>query len=993
MRRALETLRRSPDTDETRAPFPAGWQAGVDILCHGADPVGALALAASLPDPILARDTFPAPLARLLHQGGYAARLLALDPAAVRVLDERVGAAAAAGRATLVDELRDALNREDAGCAIGRVRTREYLRLARREVEGAPLEEVGGDLSDLVAAAVQVGLEHVAPTLHDQVTVFGMGKLGGGELNFLSDIDLVFVHADGLGTGEADGRRVLAELHGALRRLVRILEGEGMWRPLFRVDMRLRPFGTRGPLSMSLAATESYYERHGRSWERQVWIRARPIAGNQELGKLLMERLIPFVYRRNVGPSIFEEVSSLMLRARREARAGSVARGGVDVKHDAGGIRDVEFFVQALQLLHGGKNPSVRSRSTLDALRRLLAAGLVSDREHGDLADSYRLLRRIEHRLQLMEGQHTHRVPADPEDRSRLGRRLSGSPGGDPLAFVTELDQARSRVSVIAQTLHGDQDPEAIDLESDEQARARAVVLDPGAPPARQAEALAHLGVRDVDEVGALLHHLRAREESAFCATGAPRRGAEALLLACLDSSDPDAALRRLAAFAQRRPGHLAIWRHLAGGAAGVAETLRLTAELFGSSESLSLGLIGFPFEGGRATHEDTLNLVGATQDPQLGDAQMIADRWAVTTAVPGDLDGSLLRFKHAELVRIGLADLARRPDPLHVGRALSDLADHVVSTMATDLAAAAPPDDPHAFDLAVFGLGKLGMQAMDYGSDLDLLFVYRPAGSRADPRTAAVRFAQRLISRLGDARRGARLYEVDMRLRPSGRQGLLVSSLVAFEHYHRKPLPIWEQMAMLRLRPVVEIRVGGSTPVETDGLCRAVAERILPASLFGAEPPVHLPDVGRAAHELKDRIEHEHSRETRTRYEPKMGRGGVLELELMVAALQLHHGRRHPEVRVRGIVEALNQLAAIGAISGDTAHTLGRAYRFLRLLLNRLRMGRTAAAGDTDRFSVESPRLEALARRMGLPDRQTLLHTYLDCRESVRGAFDRLLR
>jgi glutamate-ammonia-ligase adenylyltransferase len=1039
----LTRLRGAPAGERPAlvATAPPSWQPALAGLLDGPEPDDALVRAEGLPAALL-QSPWPARFSRLLHEGHYAARLAALDPAALAILDP------AATPPSALEALRAAVAREPLDDALGRVRTHEYLRLCAREVEGAPLEEVGRDLCSLASACLEVLLD--ALELRDQVVVFGMGKLGGDELNFLSDIDLVFVHDDAVGAAfgaEGDepkgppkstlGRRGgVSELHERLRRLVRHLEGQGRWRPLFRVDLRLRPFGSRGPLSTSLSATEAYYERHGRPWERQVWLRARPLAGRLDLGALLLRRLTPFVYRRSVGPEIFAEIADMMRRARREATRVGEAEG-VDLKLDAGGIREIEFTVQALQLLHGGRNPGVRGPGTLPALDGLSAAGLVSDREHRELSQAYRWLRRVEHRLQLSEGQQTHRVPAAGSGRERLVRRLQHPAGelsaaealGDtPEAFDEVMAQHRARAQAIAQTIAGDEPPD------DPRAHDVAVLLDEGAPrPARQA-ALQRLGVHDPSETEALLEHLYTRPDSPFAALGPARLGAENLLRACLDSADPEAAIGRLVELTAARPAHYGLWRAFAQPSPVGLDMLRLTGELLGASEPLSRGLIGFspgrtssPTSSGsssssgpsvRTPPDRTLGLLERAAEPTLPGPATLALDLRRQEPDPRGLDATLLHFKHEQLVRVGLHDLGRRPDPLAVGRALSNVADLVLRMLLRDLAAEAGPGVP--LDLAVLALGKHGMQAMDYGSDLDLMFVFEPVRPETahEAMTSATRVAQRLMTRLESRSLGLRLYEVDMRLRPSGRQGLLVTSLAGFGQYHARRVAVWERLALLRLRPVAEVRVGepglaspvldpAAAPEAAPGTRMAAA---LPGSLgtavlrtvagtLGWDRP-HADDrptpteVTTETRRLKGRIEDELARESPKTgwYNAKTGMGGCLELELLVAALQLLHGPRHPSARALGIVDALDGLAQAGCVPAEEAEALCGEYRFQRLLLNRLRMSPGRRGDDPDRFSESSPRLDTLARRMGLPSRATLLERFHRSRARVRAAFERHL-
>jgi glutamate-ammonia-ligase adenylyltransferase len=982
-------------------------------LLHGPDPEGALQRALSLPAALL-REPPSRTSAALLQQGSYPARLMRLlDVDTVReVLADIPVAEPETGRLFELFEFFDAaLRKYELGEAIARVRTRVYLSLARRELEHAPLEEVGGALSDLAAACIDTAMRGVDPQLCEQVCVFGMGKLGGRELNFLSDIDLVFVHADEATAGpdEASVHRLRTGLHDRLRRVLRLIEGTGVWRPLFHVDLRLRPFGSRGPLSLSSSALERYYERHGRGWERQAWLRARPVAGNLELGAQLLARLAPFVWPRSLGPAVFEEVAEMMKRARAQAHA-SIGSASVDLKHDAGGIREIEFFVQSLQLLNGGRDPSVRTRSTLGACDRLAAAGLLSDREHEILARAYRVLRRIEHRVQLCEGQQTHRVPSDPSERGLLARRLAiGAPptwliGAERLAAenafappqsLAEFDRAlvelRGQVQEITGTLTGES--ELAGSRANQREVAQAVLVDPGSSPRSRREALAACGLRPeaVDEIEAMLEHLLSREDAALTSSGASLQGARRLLLACLDSADPVEAVRRLVEFAATRPAHYGVWRLMAEGEQ--EQLVRQVADLFGASEPLSRGLIGFGRTEGSA-HDGGLALLLEASASELPSAAELRERFAgLANDGTQSLDERLLRFKHRELVRIGIYDLGRRADPLEIGRSLSDLADLIVRELLADLAIAGRTSSAGAgktgpgFTLAVLAIGKFGMQAMDYGSDLDLMFVYEPdpAVASTDVRDAAQQVSRKLLARLQDRAGGLRLYEVDMRLRPSGQQGLLVSSLEGFRSYHARPLEVWERLALVRLRAVAEVEFSSTGSASSTGsLSRTLLEEVVPSSVWAPVDPAH---VASETRRLKQRIESELARETRDHWNVKTGVGGCLELELLTSALQLSH-----DIRAREIPTALRELAERNVLDPSEAAALDGAYRFERRLLNRLRMSRSAGWGEDDRLPLNSPRLTALARRMGAADRDALISTLERQRAIIRAAFDRYL-
>ena len=323
LRASIESLARGDS-----ASGPTRWRDWIMALAEGPDPREAATRALALP-PRVWTDPGPSPaVARLLHEGPYPLRMIQLDPSVASWLGRE---SLDLERAALRRRIEAKAVKHGIDEAVARVRNEVYLLLAMREIEGRPLEEIGGPLEALVGACVEAALHAHDPALLDEVCVFAMGKLAGDELNYLSDVDFIFVHADdppdAASATAAHARR--NRIHAGLRALLRALEGPARWRPVFRVDLRLRPFGTRGPMSLSSTATLAYYERHGRDWERQVWLRATPIAGELEMGAQVARGLEPFVYRRTLGPAIFDEVEDIMRRARREARRNRLAGEGV----------------------------------------------------------------------------------------------------------------------------------------------------------------------------------------------------------------------------------------------------------------------------------------------------------------------------------------------------------------------------------------------------------------------------------------------------------------------------------------------------------------------------------------------------------------------------------------------------------------------------------------------------------------------------------------
>jgi glutamate-ammonia-ligase adenylyltransferase len=863
-------------------------------------------------------------LALLCGQSGWLAQALIRDPPSLVNLArdpflEREKDAAA---------MRDELERACAGdlfAGLRRHRNAEYLRLGARELGGfSPAETVARELSHLADACLDVACAHIRRELAERFgepdcrfVVMAMGKHGGEELNFSSDVDLLFVYER-----DQDGAPSLHEFFSRLcERLSRAISDVTDDGYCFRVDLRLRPEGTRGPVCNSLAALESYYESWGRPWERQAWLKARPCAGDLALGEEALRMLEPFVWPRTAGPSAIADVHELMSRIRDELSEPD------DIKLGPGGIREIEFFVQALQLVHA-RVPSVRERGTLRALDKLLYAGLVSERERRTLADAYVFLRKVEHRLQLDSGRQTHALPAD---RSLLARRLGFA---DERAFLDALDGHRRAVAEIYATLGA---PEA-----------------PG--DARALEAL------DREE----LELLRSRPQSPF-ATDTPL--ARLLLDEVAASPDPNLALRRLVDLAGKRGAAASIWRLVEEH----RPLARLVASLFGSSELLGKTLVAHP--------ELLEPLVSAGQaQPIRAREDLAAIVQKVLQPLPLDDEearlNALRRLKNEELLRIGLYDIAGTLEPADVEAQLSDLAEVMIAA-ALEIAAFAiyRKHGTPAATLAVVGLGKLGGREIGYASDLDVIFIYSEGIEHFELFS---RLAQRLIRALDAHLDEGRLYEIDTRLRPSGRKGALVSSLDGFRAYHAREAQIWERQALIKARTVAGDR-GLGAEIE------ALAERVV----YEAPPQANMAEeIGR----LRARMEHELANETRSRFNIKTGRGGLVDVEFLVQYLQLRDGPRLPSLRVRATQPALLALAREGLLPPDDAAILLDGYAFLRRLEQRLRIVQ-------DRSIQELPaapaQLDGLARRMGYRGDGPGARLFADYRmhtERVRAVYARSL-
>jgi glutamate-ammonia-ligase adenylyltransferase len=836
-------------------------------------------------------------------------------------------------------------------------RAREYIRLGAREHGLGSPEEVGRELAHLADVCLDAALAfhdaelsrlHGEPryTAEDgtvrraELVVFGMGKLGGEELNFSSDIDVIYVYSSDQG---AAGKLDLHQYFTQLARRVGLAIGEVTEDgAVFRVDLRLRPEGGAGPLVNSLPSVERYYEAWGRPWERQAWLKARPSAGSMTLGAEVLAVLEPFIYPRAQSASVVRDVNELNRKIKAELAPGTL-HTGFDVKTGVGGIREVEFFVQALQLVHAGKNRALRERSTRGALDRLCFAGLVAEREARGLRDGYELLRQVEHRLQLESGRQTHRLPTDPRALGVLARRLGFADAGE---LAARVGRATAEVAAIFGTLGAEKPyrPEVLALLEAEKPDEAAVMA---------------VGFRDAEAALGPLGSLRRRLGAGGAAA---QRVAPALLEELAASPDPDQALRMAVDFVARGGGE-GLWRLLEDN----QPLLRLLATLFGTSAFLAKDLANHP------ELLDTLLLAGRA-GPRRTRAELeraVAAR-SDRAAGPEEVWNALRRVQKEETLRIGLADIAGELTLDEVLAELSTLAD-VCLARTTALVLDAAEERGPVPPLAVLGLGKLGGAELGYASDLDIIFVY---DGGVDEHEAATKVAQRLTWALGAVLEEGRLYQVDTRLRPSGQKGTLVSSLEAWRAYHRSSAQLWERQALIKCRAVAG-DAGLGRLVEEDAARFVYAEDL--------SPPV----VAAAIRAMRERIEKEIAREGPTRTDLKAGRGGLVDVEFAAQYLQLAHGARAPGLRVRATRAALDAARA-GGLLGEAAHaTLTGGYRFLRTIENRLRIVHDRPIHEYPRDPLE---LDRLARRAGIASAAALERAYQAWTRDVRAAYEALL-
>jgi glutamate-ammonia-ligase adenylyltransferase len=990
---------------------PAGLRAQLAALWPGgAPPAAARAALAGSADPAVAvaglarlRERAPEPLARICGDPGQAAslvtllgasplvgRLLLAEPECWPAVLAPPAAGVEAGALLAAPVLPGAPPFEDLARALRIFKRRRMLAIAVRDLLGrASLEETMAALTALAEATLEVAIGAVRGRLAAEVgdvaaggrpigfVVLGMGKLGGVELNFSSDVDLVYLYerdaAESAGgpRGRLSAREFFTRLAEGVTRALHQTTEEGF---VFRVDLRLRPEGANGPIVNSLANALTYYESWGQTWERAALLKARPVAGDRALGEALLRDLEPFVYRRYLDYATLEDIKEMKRRI--EGALASAPGKGVNVKLGRGGIREIEFVIQSLQLVHAGKDARIRERNSLRALERLGETRYLEPEEGRLLAAAYRFLRDVEHKIQLVDERQTQVIPSG-EGELQLARRL-GYARRDPATALARFraDCGRYRDAVHASftaLLYSSR--EAIGRETDARLAGLLAGLE---DEARTSAELRALGFRDV---AGSLAHLRLLRDGAPSSPATPRRKklllevAPTLLQAITRAPDPDLALRNMAGFLAAIGARSSFLALLAEN----LPTLRVLVRLFGSSRFLSQILIRHPEMLDNLVRADLVRL----EIPKAAMAAELADQLAAAGGYEERLD-VLRRFRHEHFLRIGVNDLEGLLSFQAVSSQLSDLADVCLEAArrvaeGETLRRYGLAASPGRF--AVIGMGKLGSRELTYNSDLDLIFVYVQVAPAAGPVTVHeyfTRLAQVLLTTLQVQTREGRAYAIDTRLRPSGRSGPLVSSLEAFCRYHAESSQLWERQALIKARAVAG---DAALMAEVEG----VIERFVYARPLGDDEVAEI-------HRLRMRMERELAGSEREELNIKTGRGGLVDIEFLVQMLQLRHGTALPEVRRRATLHAVAALARAGVLPAEDAAALEASYAFLRTLTNRLRIERDQPVEALERDGEGVP---ALARRLGYEGSNEevasrLLADYATHRERVRGLYTR---
>ncbi len=820
---------------------------------------------------------------------------------------------------------------EDFPAALRRFRQAESVRLIARDLIGLDtVEATLAGSSELAVTCIELALgeaERAVGQRHgvlrdadggvQRPVVFALGKLGGGELNFSSDVDLVFAYAHG--GDDSDGARPLAPdaWHArVVQRTAQLLGDIDANGFVYRVDLRLRPFGQSGKPSLPFAAMETYFQREGRDWERYAWLKARAVGGDIAAGERFLQTLRPFIYRRYLDYAAIDALRDMKAQIDLEVQRQDMLD---DVKLGPGGIREIEFLVQVVQLVRGGREPALRERGLLSALAACAAGGYMTPVTTARLREAYLFLRRIENRLQMLRDAQTQALPVDAGDRMRIANGLGYA---DWSALRRELDGHRAFVAdefaqVLAprKTGHAGTAPAAM--------LAIWQALADGRGSAVQLES-AGIAIGDL-----LLERLRtlARSPGVQGLSSRARGRLDRLMAALLErlrrhDENEDAAAAAIVDLLQvllRRSNYLALLEQQPA-------ALDRLFELARGSRWLIRQLVDQPL---------LLDDVFDPRAPEPPDAGEIRSALMAAAATDDDAEtvlASLAEVRTSLHFRLGLAMIDGTVPAVEIASRLAIIAQCVLErALALALADAVRihgwpqgADEQHS-GLALIGYGSLGAGELGFASDLDLVFVFDATrgASETNGRVPVegqrfyARVVQKLIAYLAVPLPGGRLYEVDARLRPDGAKGLLVASLESYAAYQQARAWTWEQQALVRARFVAGDAALGGQFVE------------LRRSALGLSRDIDA--VRTAVGQMRERLRRELDRSGAGRFDLKQGRGGLVDLEFMLQHGVLAHAERHPDLLAAvGSADLIRRMRSAGLIDALDADALLNAHALL---------------------------------------------------------------
>ena len=883
----------------------------------------------------------------------------------------------------LTDEMRSAKDDHGAMQILRRFKHRETLRIAFGDIiVQQRLHQVTEQISWVAEAISEAALQYCVRCLDQkygqplnregsrcQYVIIAMGKLGGTELNYSSDIDLVMVYEeDGVTENNKDNAKYFERL---TRDFTRLLTETTSLGAAYRVDLRLRPEGSKGRICNPVRSVLRYYDLQGRTWERQALIKARSIAGDRELGNALLEKLQPWIYRRLVNQLDISSIKALKRQIERRALVAGEQRTNIKTGH--GGIRDIEFVIQFLQLLNGGSSPDVRSSNTLEAIGRLQLAEILSMQEAQLLIQNYGWLRKLEHRLQIMFDLQTHTLPESDEELEKIARRM-----GYRFYFgTTALEQFQKELLEVTSVNHKILDHLLHQgfgsAESGVVAPVVDLVLDPSPSEEMIERTLSPFGIQDPAR-GYLLLQALADEKTPFLSSRRCRHFlasiADQLLTEIGMTPDPDSALRELSSVTDSIGAKAVLWELFRF----QPNSLHLFVRLCASSGYLTEILRRRP-----GMIDDLVDSLWMEQLPSQKWLEKNLEALLRGAAEPAPIIHS---FKKAMHLRVGIRDILGRDPVRETHRALSDVAQVCLGSM-TDLAVArvsnkytklSLPAEQVAKDnsFVILGLGKIGGREPNYHSDIDVIFLFDNESPTANERTTSDQhfyseIAATVTRAVTTAGRDGRLYEMDSRLRPTGQSGSLAVSFSEFQRYFASGAgQLWERQALCKARPIY-----GQSALRADAM-RLVhrAIRIEPWQ------PANATEIRKMRYRMQ---------EGSSRNNLKRGIGGTVDVEFLIQMLQLKHANR-AELLVPGTLDAIGALESQGIMKSEWARQIASNYEILRSVESRLRLMNTTARHDLPESPEELAKLAFLLR---VDDVAELLGRVEEARRSNREIFE----
>jgi [glutamine synthetase] adenylyltransferase / [glutamine synthetase]-adenylyl-L-tyrosine phosphorylase len=794
------------------------------------------------------------------------------------------------------------------------------------------LSDTATALADLAQAALEAALviarDEVGPdAVRTRLAVIAMGKTGGRELNYISDVDVIFVAEPADGVPEDESTAIATDL---ATRLMRICSASTATGALWQVDPALRPEGKNGPLVRTVASHRSYYERWAKTWEFQALLKARPVAGDLEVGQAYCDAVQPMVWQASSRENFVDDVQAMRRRVEQHIPAAEAAR---QLKLGPGGLRDVEFSVQLLQLVHGRADESLRTATTLEGLAALSAGGYVGREDAATLATAYRLLRTLEHRIQLFRLRRTHLMPTAASDLRRLGRAL-GHKSSPADAVVAQWKAQQREVRRLHERIFYHPLLSAVARLSDSEVRLT---------PEAARERLSALGFRDPR--GAL-RHLEALTGGLTRRAAIQRQLLPVMLGWFADEADPDAGLlafRKISDELGTTPWYLRLLRDEGSAAERLAHTLarsRFAADLLEQAPEC-VQFLGDASGLKPRSREDVLrrmrSAAGRKDDPE---SAVLAAR----------------TIRRSELFRVAVADLSGMLTLDGLGTVMTDLTaallEVTLEICVRDLETRTGA--PALTRVLVVGMGRLGGGEQGYGSDADVLFVHDPVegADEGEAQTQALEIVKELIRLLGLRGPDPNL-DVDAGLRPEGKSGPLVRSLASYREYYSRWSLVWEAHALLRAQPIAGDADLGDRFVEL-----IAPLRWPPRGLDATQV--------REIRTLKARMEAERlprGADRKTHF--KLGHGGMSDVEWVVQLVQLEHAHEHPELRTTSTMAALSAAESLGLIDPDHAADLSAAWRLASSMRN---AGVLFRAKTVDAVPTDPRDADGIARILGLP-------------------------